>query len=124
MSEDGDIVWPAFAIGLIIAVVIGCAAIFLLPFLFAFLGSSQKSGGVGEHTYTIEEDGLRVLTGEDENLNVWESIERIIKTGTGIYVQVSSLVFYVLPSRRFSSRDEYEAFFSALRSRCQSKISS
>ena len=121
VSDGGEIVWPALVIGSLFGGVIGFAAIFLFSLVFVLIGSNAKSGVLGEHTYTIEETGLREQTQANDTLNFWPAIEKIEKSRTAILVQINAWMFHVLPRRAFNSDVEFDAFFDALKARCQSK---
>ena len=124
VSEGGEISWLVVAIGSLVGSVAGFAAIFLFSLVFVLLGSTIKSGVLGEHTYIIEETGLRELTQANDTLNYWPAIQKIEKSRTSILVQINAWLFHVLPRRAFDSDVEFDAFYNALKSRWQQESTS
>ena len=88
--------------------------------LFTVLSATAKSGILGRHTYTIEEEGLREVTDANDTLNKWSSIHRILKAGDSIFVQINWYLFHVIPRRSFDSSEQYQEFFDQCVSRWKS----
>lgn len=95
----------------------GFAGFLLISLLFVLISSTSKSGVIGNHTYTIEDAGLREQTEANDSLNYWSSIRRIEKTKAAIYVHINPWLFYLLPRRAFDSDKQFGAFFDALKAR-------
>lgn len=92
----------------------GFAGIFLISLVFVLVSSTSKSGVISDHTFTIEDVGLREQTDANDTLNYWSAIKKIEKARAAIYVQINPWLFYVLPRRAFGSDQRFEAFFAAL----------
>jgi hypothetical protein len=80
--------------------------------LLVLLNLATKSGVLGEHTYTIEDAGLREVTEANDTLAFWPSIQNIEKSKRSIFVQVNPWLFHVLPNRAFESSEQFDLFFS------------
>ena len=100
----------ASVIGGLGGIVIGC----LLSFAQILVASRRSNGVLGEHTYTLRDDGLHESTEANESLVKWAGLKDVRRTPSYIYVQVAPGLFHVLPRRDFRSLAEYEDFWNAL----------
>jgi hypothetical protein len=103
----------AAVIGGLGGIVIGC----LLSFAQILVASRKSNGVLGEHTYTLRDDGLHESTAANESLVKWAGLKDVRRTPSYIYVQVAPGLFHVLPRRDFRSPTEFEEFWAALNAR-------
>ena len=79
--------------------------------LFSILMTSSKENGIlGEHVYTIDEQGFHEKTTANEGLNRWTGVQSVAQYGPYLVFQISSYLFHVLPERSFSSREQFLDF--------------
>lgn len=79
--------------------------------------STKKAGVLGGHVYTLQEDGLREVTEANDTLIKWPSIQAVFKTKDFLFVRINWYQFHIIPARCFSSREEFEGFYSELQRR-------
>ena len=75
--------------------------------LFVLINSTVMSGALGDHTFTIEDAGLRERTEANDSLHYWHSLKNAEKNRSAIYVQVSPWMFHVLPRSGFRDAHDY-----------------
>jgi len=100
--------------GIALAVAI---AMILLSIFLTVLSSTRKAGVLGDHEYNLKDDGLLEITDANETLVKWSSIKSILKSKRFILVQINWYLFHTLPSRCFSSTDEFEEFYTKIQQR-------
>ena len=112
VGDSGQFDWIVVTFTSLAGAIVGFSAIFVFSLVFALLNSTVKSGVLGEHTYTIEEAGLREVSEANDTLTFWPSILRVEKSKRSILVQISPWLFHVLPYREFENDEQYDSFFS------------
>jgi YcxB-like protein len=83
----------------------------LLSIGYSLVASTEKSGTLGKHTYTLHPEGLHELTVANESLHRWSSVLGVIKTKRFIYMPISAYLYHVVPRRSFGSDLDYHAFW-------------
>lgn len=102
------IFFASAGIGGILGVLVG----FLFCLFSILMTSSSANGILGEHVYTLDEQGLHERTRANEGLNRWAGVQSIEQYGPYLVFQISSYLFHVLPERSFSSREQFIEFKS------------
>jgi len=90
--------------------------IFVLTQLCILIYSRRSNGVLGDHVYTLRDDGLFESTKANETLTRWGGAMALFNTGVCLYVQVSPGLFHVIPRRCFDSAEEYQAFWDGIQS--------
>lgn len=88
--------------------------IFVLAQLCVFIYSRRSNGVLGEHVYTLRDDGLFESTKANETLTKWGGATALFNTGVCLYVQVSPGLFHVIPRRCFDSVEKYQTFWDGI----------
>ena len=95
--------------------VVGAAVATIVVNQVCILIYSRESNGVlGNHVYTIREDGLLESTKANETLTKWGGATAVLKSDASLYVQVSPGLFHVVPRRCFESAEAYEKFWDGI----------
>ena len=108
-----------FLISSLIGAVYGFMAVFVMSMAWVLMQAASEPGVLGRHSYSIEDDGLRVRTDAADVLNYWHSIKSADKSRRAIVLEVSGWSYLTLPRRSFENDAQYDAFFSELELRCQ-----
>ncbi len=85
---------------------------FVCSFLWVLSTSTEKSGTLGTHTYSLNEQGLHETTKFNDALHKWTGIRSVEKSDSYIFIRINSYLFHLIPRRAFSSNKEYEEFWS------------
>jgi len=102
----------ALAVGLV-AGVLGMAIAFLVCLALMLVNLKQGGGVLGQHTYTLREEGLHEETAVNQSLQKWSGIQSIIRRGGYVMFRLTpSYLFHIIPRRSFSSDQEFEEFWS------------
>ena len=112
VDDSGHFDWSVVALATLLGAAAGFSVIFLLSLVLVLLNSTTKTGVLGEHTYTVEDAGLREVTGANDTLAFWPSIQNVEKSKRMIFVQINPWLFHVLPNRAFESEDQFDLFYS------------
>jgi hypothetical protein len=95
---------------------IGGMAVLLFGFFICLINvlftSSKKSGALGEHLYTITEQGLYGKTRNAESMLKWSGVNSMHKSRDYMYVRVNSYLFHIIPKRAFGSEIMFEEFWN------------
>ena len=106
-----------FLLGLISSFV-GASFAVIVVFLwstgFILLAGDRKSGVLGVHNYSINNQGLCERTEANEALVKWSGIRIVEITKNHIFIGINSYLFHVLPRRSFATEKEYREFGSVL----------
>jgi hypothetical protein len=97
-----------------IFVVGAVVAIFVINQVCVLIYSRESNGVLGNHVYTLREDGLLESTKANESLTKWGGATAVVKSSDCLYVQVSPGLFHVMPRRCFESADAYEKFWTGI----------
>ncbi len=117
LDDPADFGWRWFALFTLVGGIFIFILIFLISLFFVLINSTVGSGALGEHTFTIEEAGLREETVANDSLSYWSGLQRVEKTRSAIFVQTTPWLFHILPRREFASDDEFETFHKEVASR-------
>jgi hypothetical protein len=110
----------AVAAGLIVGI-IALAIAFAACLPFILLTSNQQSGVLGEHTYTLTENGLHERTPVGDSLQKWIGIKSVKKVNGFILLQINGYLFHIIPRRAFTTDEAFEAFFRAAQSHAKAE---
>jgi len=122
VDGGGQIDWMVLALASLLGGIVGFSAIFLFSLVFVLLNSTTKSGVLGEHTYTIEDAGLREVSEANDTLNFWPSIQKIEKSKKSILIQITPWLFHVLPYRAFEDGEQFDLFFDLVEKHYQAHL--
>ncbi len=100
------------AIGLVFGV-LALVSTFIICLPLVLLASNQQSGVLGEHIYTLTEDGFHERTPVNESLHKWIGIKDVKNIGDYLVLQINSYLFHIVPRRSFATNEGFEAFFHA-----------
>lgn len=107
----------ASAIGALCGVTIAL----ILSLSYFFLCLNKRSGILGEHEFTIEDEGLFEKTDANETLTKWPSITSMRKTKNFILIRINNYLFHILPRRAFSNERHYDEAWAELNKRWREK---
>jgi hypothetical protein len=99
------------SIALSVLALLACTAIGLI---FQYASFSKNDGILGEHTYSISEEGFRERTVANETLHRWGSVRHVYRTPKHMFVMVSAHLFHVIPRRSFSDQRGFDLFHGQL----------
>jgi hypothetical protein len=106
--------WVVLAISMILGATGGLLAGFLISVLFIALSSRKSNGVLGEHIYTLQDDGLHERTDVNESLAKWAGITDIRRTRSFIFVQIAPWLYHIFPRRDFENPAAYDQFWVAI----------
>ncbi len=111
-----DSIRESFVVLLTVAVFVAGAAVatFVINQVCVLIYSRESNGVIGNHVYTIREDGLLESTKANETLTKWGGATAVLKSDASLYVQVSHGLFHVMPRRCFESAVAYEKFWEGI----------
>ena len=98
-----------------VSFVVGVCALlggFVISFLWVLSTSTEKSGTLGTHTYSLSEQGLHETTNHNDALHKWTGIQSVEKSNSYIMIRINSYLFHIIPRRAFSSDKEYEEYWT------------
>jgi hypothetical protein len=98
-----------------VSFVVGVSALlagFVVSFIWILSTSTEKSGTLGTHIYSLSEQGLHEITKHNDALHKWTGIQSVEKSGTYIFIRINGYLFHLIPRCAFSSDKEYEEFWS------------
>jgi hypothetical protein len=104
-------VWLAIAFGGGIG---AWLVLMLLSFACLLLMTRRGDGILGEHIYTVTDNGLVESTVANETLLRWGTARWLSRSAYGIYIHVTGFVTHVIPRRAFESDAAYDAFWREL----------
>jgi hypothetical protein len=76
------------------------------------LMSSTKNGILGQHEYTLTNDGLHEKTSANEGLSKWSGITKVKVAGSYLLFQISGYLFHIVPVRSFETKESFNEFVS------------
>jgi hypothetical protein len=82
------------------------------------LMSDRTPGILGEHEFTLKDDGLLETTSVNETLSKWVSISSVTKTKRYIYIRLG-LSFHLIPKNSFQNQAQFDEFWEDLNSKWQ-----
>lgn len=106
---------------LIVLSVLGGGVAFLVGMVFAliliYLPKPLAPKGLGEHIFTINQQGLHERAPTNERIDKWSKIRSIEKSKNLIIIRVTSRYFFqfhyhLIPRRAFTTEVEFEEFFT------------
>jgi hypothetical protein len=106
-----EVVYVFLYVVVVVMICLVCFLFFLVPFI---LLSFRSPGLLGEHVFTLDQDGLRERTTVNDTLIRWGGVHDLHRTGSFILIGVSPMVFHVLPRRFFASQTDFDAFWAAI----------
>jgi hypothetical protein len=106
-----DVVYLFLYTAVVVVICLVCFLFFLVPFI---LMSFRSPGLLGEHVFTLEQDGLRERTTVNDTLIRWGGVHDLHRTSSFILIGVSPMIFHVLPRRFFASQNAFDAFWAAI----------
>jgi hypothetical protein len=77
-------------------------------------------GLLGNHTLTLEADGLRETSDGGESFHIWPSVERMARTEAHLFIYVGAIQAHVVPLAQLDPA-EAERFVDALSSRISTR---
>lgn len=125
LGFSGDAVCNLCTLISSLIVSIGYTIIILLIFFFLglilgliILRIDLSPGVLGEHEFTLKDEGLFETTSVNETLAKWASISSITKTNRFIYIRLG-LSFHLLPRNNFQNQEQYDEFWEDLNNKWQ-----
>ena len=109
-------------LSVLFSIILGVPAFLLLVLVMILIGvffASERSG-LGEHIYTIEEDGLRETTRLNQDFSKWVAFERVWCDREYIFLQRSWAAYHLFPKRCFGTKEEFEKFGATLKQKIPS----
>ena len=116
LARQPSISFPDVGFALISSLIGGVAALilgFLSSMIFILLSSSIKSGVLGPHTYSIDQEGLREVTPVNEGLQKWLGVQEVGRSKRFLFIRINGYLFHLIPRHAFSSDEEFNAFGTA-----------
>ena len=112
----------AFTLGYLFAALITALLISAFVFVVLFFvniifmyASARKSDGIlGNHIYSISDEGFRESTAVNETLHRWSSVRHVYRSKKYIFIRVSMYLFHIVPRRSFSDNQEFDCFYDQL----------
>jgi hypothetical protein len=74
----------------------------------------------GERTISLNEDGIVESSKAGESKTNWSVVERVDETGKYIFIYVSSVNAYIVPTRAFADLNQKKEFVDMLKQHCSS----
>jgi hypothetical protein len=109
--------WTFLIVLPIVAATIGMFAALFVSLVGVLSASRESNGVLGEHVYTLKDDGFHETTRVNESLARWEGIREVRRTSAYILVQIAPGIGHVLPRRDFASETAFDEFWAELERR-------
>jgi hypothetical protein len=94
--------------------------LFVVGMLISILFEKEKHGVIGDHTFTITDEGFCEETKGSVTTSKWIGIDKVIRSSKCILVIISLARIHIIPRRAFSSEIDYFAFGDLIETRIQS----
>ena len=89
---------------------VGFLVFFVILMAFTLLSVTEKSGWIGRHQFSIEEQGIRQVTEANDSLHSWESVNDVRQAAGMLMVRVSQYNFFLMPKHGFADPRMYDSF--------------
>ena len=104
--------WIAIIIGSFSGGLFGMLFGVVFSMISILLMSSTKNGILGQHEYTLTEEGLHEKTSANEGLSKWAGITKVKVAGSYLLFQISGYLFHIVPLRSFETKEISNEFVS------------
>lgn len=104
--------WAIMLVASLAGGLLGMVFGLLISIVVILFSASTTHGVLGEHEYTITQEGLFERTSANEGLNRWEGISLVLVSGEYLLLQISAYLFHVIPSRSFASKQQFDDYAS------------
>ena len=89
---------------------------FVYCLVMILLTSKKKDGVLGEHEYSISEDGLYEKTLANEGTSNWNGVQKINVYGNYLLFQIPGNMFHILKRSDFDNTEHFEKFIALSKS--------
>ena len=76
------------------------------------LDEGNNDNFLGTRTLTLSDQGIVKVIKDGTTTNLWSSVERLAVTDNYIFIYVSSIMAYIIPSRIFSDTSDKQTFIN------------
>ena len=95
-----------------------------IVWIFLFPKRMQKNiagrvskGLLGKRSLSLTEEGILEISESRESKSKWDAVENLVETQEYIFIYISSIMAYVIPSRAFTSEAERNEFIGIVKAR-------
>jgi hypothetical protein len=78
------------------------------------LNEGRNTGMLGKQSIELTEDGIVKTNESSESKSKWNIVENIVETKDYIFIYISAVMAYVIPTRAFSDNEEKGNFVNTL----------
>jgi hypothetical protein len=106
-----------FGIAIFASVCAGITALlaaFVISLIFVTATASENAGVLGTHTYSVEPDGLREVTKQNETLQKWTGIQTCGKSKRLIWLRITGHLFHIIPRQSFATSHDFNNFWELI----------
>lgn len=93
------------------------AFVLVLTVLSSLCSPKLRRGVLGEHVFTLTEEGLVEETAFNRSVHTWQSLDRVVQLFGYVLVRIAGNQWHVFPKRAFANGAEQQAFKTELQRR-------
>ena len=106
--------WTVLAVSMVLGATFAIVVGLIWTCVYILISSRPGNGVLGEHLYTLKDEGLLEQTQANETLIKWGGARDLRRVMDSIVIDVAPALCHVIPRQAFATNSEYDAFWAAI----------